>query len=616
MSGPVDIDPEEPHAFLSYTRFDDKFLNGGISALREALEQAVQARTGKPFNIFQDVDDIKPGDAWQKKLDRAIQAAQLFIPILTPRFFESDFCKNEAQAFLDYEARAGRDDLVLPIYLIDTPKLDAAEQRAADEIASRLHERQYADWRPLRHKLRHEDTRPRIDELAGAIALAIARNSQTAPAPPPPQQQLSAAIENRLDALESKVEERDRAIVAERSRRQRLEKELADEKARVRELDEAPATFEGQAKEARKREAALLGEIESLKAQFAKRDGMSAKQRLVEAEEALEQERAKREKLERRSPGIPRWFYLGAAALLLLVGAVGWFAGQEVAPPIVTDADLDEQIDDLTRRLRDAEAKLTRQAIMPDIQPHTSLSTFEDCTICPEMVVIPAGSFFMGSRGSEANSRDNERPRHKVNIQIFAIGKYEVTFAKWDACVAARGCDHQPHDKGWGRGLRPVINVSWEDAQQYIAWLSRETGEMYRLPSEAEWEYAARALPTSIGPNPPAYAFGDSITKEQANFGGNIGSTTEIGSYPANDWGLHDMHGNVWEWVQDRWQNSYDGAPIDGTAWLRGTSSYRMLRGGSWYSKPESVRSAFRYWLPPVNRGSGMGFRLAKTLTP
>jgi len=144
----------------------------------------VQARTGKPFNIFQDVDDIKPGDAWRKKLDRAIQAAQLFIPILTPSFFTSEFCRREAQAFLDYEARAERDDLVLPIYLIDTPKLDDANQRVADDLASRLHERQYEDWRSLSFKLGHDDTRPRIYELAGAIAQVILRTCPTqAPQP-------------------------------------------------------------------------------------------------------------------------------------------------------------------------------------------------------------------------------------------------------------------------------------------------------------------------------------------------------------------------------------------------------------------------------------------------
>ena len=228
MAGPLDIDPAKPHAFLSYTRFDDKFLNGGISALRKALELAVQARTGKPFNIFQDVDDIAPGDAWRKKLDRAIEAAQLFIPILTPSFFASEFCRGETEAFLAYEARAGRDDLVLPIYLIDTPTLDDAAQRAADDLARRLHERQYADWRELRFKLQEQNTLPRIDELAGAIASAIARNGHAAT--PPPEPMPPSDVENRLAALESKLQERDQAIAAERSRREQVEAALCRRK--------------------------------------------------------------------------------------------------------------------------------------------------------------------------------------------------------------------------------------------------------------------------------------------------------------------------------------------------------------------------------------------------
>ena len=158
MVGSVDIDLAKPQAFLSYTRSDDRFLTGGISSLREALELAVQARTGKPFKIFQDVEEIRPGDAWRKKLDRAIEAAQLFIPILTPSFFESDFCRHEAEAFLSYEGRAGRDDLILPIYLIETPRLDDPALRTSDPLASRLHERQYANWRPLRFKLQEIST--------------------------------------------------------------------------------------------------------------------------------------------------------------------------------------------------------------------------------------------------------------------------------------------------------------------------------------------------------------------------------------------------------------------------------------------------------------------------
>lgn len=168
---------DAPQAFLSYTRFDDEYLEGGISWLRDALEKAIRARTGRPFQIFQDVEDIQLGDRWTKKLDQALESAQLFIPILTPSFFESDFCRNEAQAFLDYERAAGRDDLILPIYLLEADVLEDAARRAKDMVAARLFERQHRDWRELAFLLQDAGTRPRIAELATEIARAAIKRS-------------------------------------------------------------------------------------------------------------------------------------------------------------------------------------------------------------------------------------------------------------------------------------------------------------------------------------------------------------------------------------------------------------------------------------------------------
>ena len=623
MAGPLDIDPAKPHAFLSYTRFDDKVLNGGISALREALELAVQARTGKPFNIFQDVEDISPGDSWQKKLDRAIEAAQLFIPILTPSFFESDFCKGEAEAFLDYEARAGREDLVLPIYLIDTPKLDDADLRITDDLASRLHERQYADWRPLRFRLQHHDTLPRIDELAKAIALAIARNGQAAT--PPPEPVLPKEVMDRIATLETGLRD-------ERSRRQQAESALAEEEGKARELAEAPSAFEGEVAEAKKREAELRDVIKNLKAELDARDGASAQRQLEAVEAALQEERAKRDKAETGAPRIPRSLYLGGAALALLVGVGGGLMiGQDGSPPPDDRVDeLTNQVEMLTARLeeseqvaaaKDRELVEAREALAeakgdledPENPPRAG-ETFRDCADCPEMVVIPAGSFLMGS--PEGQGSYDERAQHDVTIaKPFALGKYEVTFAEWDACVDAGGCDREPDDEGWGRGARPVINVSWEDAQQYVAWLSGETGETYRLPSEAEWEYAARAGTTT------PYFWGDEIGQNRANCHGcgsewDSRQTAPVGSFAPNDFGLNDMSGNVWEWVEDSWHDSYDGAPPDGSAWVVGNESARVLRGGSWVSEPGILRSANRDWFEPDLRLNYLGFRVARTLTP
>ncbi len=235
--------------------------------------------------------------------------------------------------------------------------------------------------------------------------------------------------------------------------------------------------------------------------------------------------------------------------------------------------------------------------------------TFRDCPECPEMVVIPAGTFTMGSPESEKGRFQREGPQHRVTIpRAFALGKYEVTFAEWDACVEAGGCSHRPDDWGWGRDNRPVINVSWDDAHKYVRWLSRQTDQAYRLPSEAEWEYAARAGTTT------AFHFGIDIGPKHANYGGNEGKMVAVGSFPTNAFGLHDIHGNVREWVEDCWSGSYKGAALDGSAWTAGDCSRRVLRGGSWNNNPRNLRAANRNRYTTGNRNYNDGFRIARTL--
>ena len=213
---------------------------------------------------------------------------------------------------------------------------------------------------------------------------------------------------------------------------------------------------------------------------------------------------------------------------------------------------------------------------------------------------------------------DDERPQHEVRIAgNFAIGKYAVTFDEYDAFAKATQRD-LPSDEGWGRGRRPVINVSWEDAVAYAQWLSEMTGKLYRLPAEAEWEYAARAATKT------PYSTGNCIDTAKANYDGNYDwgdcpktglyreQTVEVGSLPANPWGLHEVHGNVYEWVQDCWNDSYQGAPADGSAWEAGDCARRVLRGGSWDGKPGNLRSAFRDGNEPDWRHSNVGFRVAQ----
>jgi formylglycine-generating enzyme required for sulfatase activity len=249
-------------------------------------------------------------------------------------------------------------------------------------------------------------------------------------------------------------------------------------------------------------------------------------------------------------------------------------------------------------------------AVVVLLRSRGGVAEFQDCENCPRMVVIPSGSFVMGSPTDESGRDKWESPQHKVTIpKSLAVGKFAVTFAEWDACVAAGGCGgYVPEDRGWGRGERPVINVSWYNAKAYVAWLSKTSGASYRLLSEAEREYVARA-----GTATP-YWWGSSIMHEQANFGEKSQMTLPVESFEPNPWGLYQVHGNVNEWVEDCWHDTYDGAPIDGSAWIRKECNARVLRGGSWWGVSQWLRAAWRGSHDPKNSNGINGFRVARTL--
>jgi formylglycine-generating enzyme required for sulfatase activity len=286
---------------------------------------------------------------------------------------------------------------------------------------------------------------------------------------------------------------------------------------------------------------------------------------------------------------------VGTLAVLLALGGVGWWQQDFLREQYHWRAIMGPRV------LTIAQEK--EKAGKPG-------SEFTECTTdCPTMVVVRAGKFMMGSA--------DEGPQHKVTIaKPFAVGRTEVTFAEWDACVAAGACVKAP-DKDWGRVKQPVINVSWDDAKDYIKWLSRITGKEYRLLTEAEWEYAARAGTTT------SYSWGDEIGKGNANCNGCSSQwdgkqPAPVGSFKPNAFGLYDMHGNVMEWVEDPWHDSYEDAPVDGTAWRQGGrfASEPVVRGGSWAFDPQNLRSASRYGFPSVDRHNDLGFRLARTLNP
>jgi formylglycine-generating enzyme required for sulfatase activity len=440
--------PSKPLAFLSYAHIDDEYHGGAISEFRKQLSLSVRVVAGLDFEIFQDREGIEWGQSWRETVDAALGEVRLLIPILTPSFFRSEECRRELQAFLDLEAAAGRNDLVLPIYYLESEVMENKEQRAEDKLASAVASHQYRDWRSLR---KEPFTSPKV-----------------------------------RDALEGLAKDINRAL--------------------------------------------------------------------------------------RRTSAPPR--------------------------PIPTP----------------------KPPVPPQPDEPDDLALIQDGDFAPQLIVLPRGEFMMGSADGDSQALDDEKPQHRVRIDYrLTVGRYPVTFEEWDryaedeAWHRARHVEpYKPSDQGWGRGKRPVINVSWEDIQGYLRWLSGKTGHRYRLLSEAEWEYACRAGATT------AYHVGSGITNYDANFGGKVGKTLEVGSYAPNNWGLYDMHGNVWEWVEDclnESNQSYEAAPSDGSAWTSGDCSRRVLRGGSWSGSPEVLRSANRSWDEPDSRNDSVGFRVARTLS-
>lgn len=236
---------------------------------------------------------------------------------------------------------------------------------------------------------------------------------------------------------------------------------------------------------------------------------------------------------------------------------------------------------------------------------------FQECPHCPTVVVIPAGSFVMGS---------DEAPEQKPPVQVtiprsFALATTETTFDQWEACVAAGGCARTPDEHGWGRGKQPVINVGWDEANDYARWLSRQTGAVYRLPTEAEWEYAARAGAAT------AFWWGDDVGEDRVNcrtcnarWGGK--RSAPVASFPANPFGLHDLNGNVWEWVADCWVGDHKAAPTDGSPMPDPAAGCkeRVAKGGAWYYYPLQSHPSARARHLAKQWSYTVGFRVLREL--
>jgi formylglycine-generating enzyme required for sulfatase activity len=335
----------------------------------------------------------------------------------------------------------------------------------------------------------------------------------------------------------------------------------------------------------------------------------------------------------------------GCTLVLVLVGSVVCLAQSQPTPlsPKVPQAS------PAAVRLTSDRLAISSTPLSPERERALQTKdSFTECNDCPELLVVPAGSFMMGSPNSEAfvfmvgapsrgqGQDSDESLQHKVTIaKPFAVGRFAVTFDEWDACVADGGCGgYKPWDQGWGRGQRPVINVSWNDIQSYLTWLSRKTGKPYRLLSEAEFEYVARAG------SKMAYPWGAEIGKGNANCDGcgsqwGDNQTSPVGPFIANAFGLYDMAENpcgrdssirrapcnVWEWVEDcdhgnhNGHGDYNGAPTDGSAWTSLGCRGRVVRGGVWYYYPQFLRSSYRSTFTTDYRNYFLGFRVGRALT-
>jgi formylglycine-generating enzyme required for sulfatase activity len=242
--------------------------------------------------------------------------------------------------------------------------------------------------------------------------------------------------------------------------------------------------------------------------------------------------------------------------------------------------------------------------------PLTKGTVFRDCPDCPELVVVPSGLFTMGLNGR----RKAERPAHRVSISApFAVGRYEITFNQWYACLKDQVCIHNPNDHNWGTDGRPVINVTWHQAQTYTKWLSKKTGNTYRLPSEAEWEYVHRAGTTT------AFWWGKKPGENNANCKDcksqwSAKSSAPVGSFSPNPFGLFDTTGNVFEWVSDCWNPNHEGAKPTTVPRMTGNCKFRVIRGGSFYYFNKVARSSYRAKNPPGVKSYWLGFRVVREL--
>ena len=732
--------------FFTYTQGDDALLNGGISWLCEELQRVLRELAGEKIQVIQDADVIAFGERWRDSETNRLSDKRVLVPILSPSYLASTACRAQARMFLDLETDAGRQDRLLPIFLIDAEIIEDQEQNGDGALAQELLARLYADWRSAAWQLtRSEDIRRQITALARRIKAAFDQADDDGAPPKIPEQGPGVRFqinedglidraqdephdpdenEARLNSLKAGlIEACDRLLGSSghntlgfvlgtiRAYRSAIDQPLVDVQytdvwrhgqrlqnladAATREVDRLEPSLEDD-------QHAALNDLLDLHGPFmlstaegralqamadryqATREQQEWQKEAVQAfKEAIEDSRglvtdAAKQVIAEASDELGRGHYPERAAItaettnrnfLSTAGKVAAYVGNHAAGGIIggvavstalgndligvsvealnaagqaskqfllghemvlkglvacsTDilVWLNHLIGWLQRkqanqpnRMRMVEVGLTSESDKAQPLASDTLWTpgrvFRDVDEpwCPEMVVIPAGEFMMGSPDDEEGRFDREGPQALITIHYqFALGRFPVTFDEYDHFCEEIGRD-QPGDQGWGRGKRPTIHVSWQHASDYCSWLSEQTGSLYRLPSEAEWEYACRAGSTS------PYTFGKDIQTDEANFGNQIGSTVDVGTYSANAFGLYDMNGNVWEWCAERYQG--DAPPTTNkvsTDSLQNDAAY-MVRGGAYHNDMRDMRSACRFPHTPEYKHDDLGFRCVRVL--
>ena len=553
--------------FFSYSREDDEAFRGALSALRDAIQRELSAqlgRTRRNFRLWQDQEAIAPGKDWEAEITRAVEQSVFFIPIVTPRAVGSDFCKFEFASFVARESALGRNDLVFPILWISVPALlDEAEWRG-DPVLSIVAKRQYVDWRPFRHAaVDFPAFGQAIERFCGKIAETLREPWLS----PDERRQMEAEARRRAEEderLRLEAEANRRAEDEERLRREAEAETRAKEEARRREEAKAQRRLAEQERLRQASEGRKRAEEERRKQNERTPEGAEARDRAKSevgrladlGEPETQQQLSKPWRPSRRDIAI-----VGVLVVAMAAGVAAWWGQQrpkeDTHPQVsiaVPEPTQEKEASHPPASVAAPEPTREKKEIRPpasvaapeptrekkEIRPPATVTalepareralkagdSFKECADCPEMIVVPARTFMMGSPAGQGI--DTERPAHEVTIaKPFAVAKFELTFDEWDACAARGGCRPDVSDSGWGRGRQPAINLSWDDAQAYVKWLSNITGKTYRLLSEAEYEYAARAGTET------KYPWGDDIKlngKAMANCDG-CGSQWDNRSY-------------------------------------------------------------------------------------